>query len=232
MILSVHQPQYIPWLGYFHKIAKSDLFVFLDNVQYKEREFQNRNKVRTPQGWIWLTVPVISKGKGRQNIHEVAIDNEIQWQENHLRGLKTCYAHAEFFKEHVSFFQDLYSRKWDKLVDLNIVIIEYVLKYLAINTPVYFETKLNIASIHTERIIDICKTLDADTYFSGTGGRDYLEEGKFLEAKLKLVYQDFKHPEYRQQFMKDKEGFIPYMSILDLIFNEGPRSREILLGGG
>ncbi len=232
MVLSVHQPQYIPWLGYFHKIAKSDVFVFLDNVQYKEREFQNRNKIRTPEGWIWLTVPVISKGKGRQNIHEVAIDNEIQWQEKHLRSLKTYYAHAEFFKEHVGFFQDLYSRKWDKLVDLNIAIIGYVLKYLEINTTVYFETKLNIASIHTERIIDICKTLDADTYFSGIGGRDYLEEGRFLEEKLKLVYQDFKHPGYRQQFMKDKEGFIPYMSILDLIFNEGPRSRAILLGGG
>ncbi|TBR16883.1 hypothetical protein EPO66_03795 [bacterium] len=232
MILSVHQPQYIPWLGYFHKIAKSDLFVFLDNVQYKEREFQNRNKIRTPRGWMWLTVPVISKGLGRQNIREVAIDNEIDWQEKHLKSLKTCYAHAEFFKEHSIFFQGLYNRKWDKLIDLNIAIIEYILKYLQIDTPVYFETKLNIASIHTERIIDICKTLNAGTYLSGIGGKDYLEEGKFSEARLKLAYQDFKHPEYRQQFIKGKGDFIPYMSILDLIFNEGPGSREILVGGG
>lgn len=232
MIVSVHQPQYIPWLGYFDKIRRSDLFVFLDNVQYKEREFQNRNKIRTKDGWLWLTVPVVSKGLGRQLIADVAIDNSVDWAREHLLSLKSAYGRAEFFERYLPFFEDLYGRQWKKLPELSIRVIEYLLKELSIATPVRFESGLAISGTKTDRIVEICAKLKADTYLSGAGGREYLEEDKFRQAGVKLVYQDFRHPVYRQQFMKAETDFQPYMSALDLLFNEGPRSTEILNKGG
>ena len=231
MILSVHQPQYIPWLGYFHKIAKSDCFVFLDRVQYKPREFQNRNKIRTKEGWIWLSVPVLCKGRYRQSIYDVLIDNGFPWARKHLMSLKSWYARAEFFDAHFPFFQQVYTKNWEKLIDLNIAIINYLLNQLNISTPVYFESKLDIGQTKTSRIIEICQKLKAGTYLSGAGAKAYLEEEKFVQAGIKLIYQDFLHPVYRQQFCLVDKDFIPFMSTLDLLFNEGPKSREILLGG-
>ena len=228
MIISVHQPQYIPWLGYFHKILKSDCFVFLDNVQYKEREFQNRNKIRTKDGWIWLTVPVVSKGQGRQKIKDVRIDNSSQWRKEHLESLKACYGRSRFFNDHIDFFERLYSKEWEKLSELNVSIVEYILNKLDIMTPIYFESALDIKGTKTDRIVEICAKLKADTYLSGAGGKDYLEEDRFKENGIKLEYQSFNHPVYSQQFMKEKGDFLPFMSVLDLLFNEGTRSREIL----
>ena len=229
MRLSVHQPQYIPWLGYFDKIAKSDCFVFLDEVQYKHREFQNRNKIRTKNGWIWLSVPVESKGKGRQRIRDIKIDDTFPWQHKHKGSLETWYGRAPFFKEHFPVFQEIFEKKWEKLKDLNVYIIEYILKILNIKTPIYYESGLDIKSTKTDRIIEICRKLKADTYFSGIGGRQYLEEDRIKRAGLDLVYQEFRHPIYKQQFMKSKSDFIPYLSIIDLLFNEGQKAREIFI---
>jgi len=231
MILSVHQPQYIPWLGYFDKIDTSNYFVFLDSVQYKPREYQNRNKIRTKDGWMWLTVPVISRGLGRQKICDVKIDNDSDWQRRHWKSLKVWYGRAKFFKDHFSFFEDVYTRSWGKLIDLNIHIIKYLLKELKIETSLYYESEIDISSQGTDRIIEICKKLNADIYLSGIGGRDYLEEGKFVQAGIKLEYQNFIHPVYRQQYMKGTDSFLPYMSALDLLFNEGEKSIGILRGG-
>lgn len=228
MILAVHQPQYLPWLGYFHKIAQSDAFVFFDNVQYKAREFQNRNKIRTKDGWIWLSVPVITEGKGRQKISDVMIDNDIPWQRKHSGSLKTWYGHSKYLEQYFPFFKEVYSRTWEKLVDLNVYIIEYILKQLAIAKPIYFESSLDIRNTGTGRITEICQKLRADTYLSGIGGREYLEEDMFKEAGIKLIYQDFHHPVYKQQFMTDVNDFIPNLSIIDILFNEGPKAREIL----
>lgn len=230
MILSVHQPQYIPWLGYFNKIAKSGCFVFLDQVQYKPREFQNRNKIRTKDGWIWLSIPVVSKGLGRQKVSDVLIDNTFPWARKHLVSLKVCYGSANFFQEYFPFFQQVYAKKWERLADLNVHIINYILKELSISKPIYFASQLAIASKGTDLTIKICQKLKADIYFSGIGGKDYLEEEKFEKTNIKLIYQNFMHPVYQQQFMKDKSDFLPCMSILDLLFNEGPKSREILGG--
>jgi hypothetical protein len=225
MIISVHQPQYIPWLGYFEKISKSDNFVFLDNVQYKEREFQNRNKIRTKDGSSWLTVPVISKGEGRQNIRDVKVDNEVAWQRKHLASLRTSYAKATFFKDYYPFFEEVLGREWGYLKDLNIEIIKFILKDLSIDTPITFESDLNVKTMSTQRIIDICKKLKAGTYLSGSGGKGYIDQGLFAQEDVKLIYQDFLHPQYKQCY----EPFMPFMSIIDLLFNHGPGSRKILL---
>ncbi|MFH1777511.1 MAG: WbqC family protein [Candidatus Omnitrophota bacterium] len=221
MILSVHQPQYLPWLGYFDKILNSDGFVFLDTVQYKHREYQNRNKIRTKDGWIWLTVPVITKGCGRQKISEVCIDNCINWQKKHWQSLKSCYGHTPFFKQYCGFFENIYSVKWEKLITLNVHITKFIIQEFGIKTQVHFESELGIAAAKTERIIEICRKLKADTYLSGIGGKDYLEEEKLEQAGIELRYQDFVHPVYPQQHMKDPGDFLPYMSVVDLLFNEG-----------
>jgi hypothetical protein len=225
MIISVHQPQYLPWLGYFEKIARSDNFVFLDNVQYKEREFQNRNKIRTKDGSSWLTVPVISKGEGRQNISEVKIDNELAWQRKHLASLRTSYARAPFFKDYYPYLEEVLSRQWVYLKDLNIEIIRFVLKELSIDTPITLESDLSIFAMSTQRIIDICKKLKADTYLSGAGGKSYLDEMLFTRENIRLIYQEFLHPKYKQCY----EPFMSFMSSIDLLFNHGPESRKILL---
>lgn len=230
MILSAHQPQYIPWLGYFDKVDKSDIFVLLDNVQYKPREYQNRNKIRTKLGWMWLTMPVISKGLGRQKISQVKIDNNSPWQKKHWESLKRSYNRAPFFKEYYGFFENTYSTPWEKLIDLNAHIIKYLLKELKIETPLYYESEIGTLALATERIIELCKKLKANTYLSGIGGKDYLEEEKFSKAGIKLVYQNFSHPHYRQQYAGKDNPFIPYMSTLDLLFNEGISSIDILRG--
>ncbi len=222
MILSVHQPQYLPWLGFFHKIAKSDIFVFLDDVQYKKREFQNRNKIRTKDGWLWLTVPVITKGKYIQKILEVEIDNTSNWTYEHFRSIELNYSGAKFYKEHRSFFESLYNKKWEKLIDINLEIIKYLMNFWNINTPIYFSSSLNLESTKTQRIIDICKHFKADTYLSGAGGKGYLEEELFQKNNIKLLYQNFEHPVYQQCY----SGFEPYMSAIDLLFNCGQEARK------
>ncbi|MCX7661285.1 MAG: WbqC family protein [Candidatus Omnitrophica bacterium] len=229
MIVSVHQPQYLPWIGYFHKILKSDAFVFLDCVQYKTREFQNRNRIRTDKGWIWLTVPVITKGKRQQKISEVLIDNSSPWQRKHILSLETYYRKAEFFERYYPFFLETYQRSWKRLMELNVHIISYILKELSINTNIYFESEIGTNSTGTERIIQICKKLNAEVYLSGIGGKDYLNEERFKEEGINLVYQDFKHPIYTQQFMRNKDDFVFNLSIVDLLFNLGPeKSRKLL----
>ncbi len=230
MIVAVHQPQYIPWIGYFDKIDKSDCFVFLDQVQYKPREYQNRNKIRTKDGSIWLTVPVISKGMGRQKICDVRIDNDFSWQKRHWKNLKTWYGRAKSFNDHFEFFEVVYTKRWEKLIDLNVSIINYILEELEIKASIHYESELNIDAQKTDRIIEICKRLKADTYLSGMGGKNYLEDVKFIQAGIKLEYQDFIHPTYYQQYMGRKNIFLPYMSCIDLLFNEGGESMKILRG--
>lgn len=224
MILSVHQPQYIPWLGYFHKIAHSDLFVLLDDVQYKKREFQNRNKIRTKEGFIWLTVPVITKGRYYQKISEVEIDNTTDWGLEHLKSIRLNYSKSEYYNLYIDFFEKLYKINWEYLCELNVETVKFILKELGINTPIEFSSKLKLESTSTQRIIDICKHFGADTYLSGAGGRDYLDESAFEKNGIKVVYQDFKHPQYKQIY----DGFEPFMSSIDLLFNCGPESGAII----
>ena len=225
MILSAHQPQYLPWLGYFHKMYHSDIFVFLDNVQYKKREYQNRNCIRTRTGSLWLTVPVLKEADPYPNISALRIDNSQDWQKRHWMTIRTNYSRAPFFKEYSPFFEKLYSAEWDRLVDLNIHIIKHIAELLGINKPLILESQLNITTNKTSRIIDICKALKADVYLSGIGGREYLDEKQFESSGIKLIYQDFKHPQYKQCH----EPFIPCISIIDLLFNCGGESLKILI---
>jgi hypothetical protein len=223
----VHQPQYIPWLGYFHKIAQCDKFVILDNVQYKVREFQNRNRIRTEKGWMWLSVPVVTKDGCRVRIGDIEIDNTMPWQRKHLGSLKTSYASAPYFKEYYDFFESTFHQNWARLSDLNVHIIKFIMDKLSIITPIVFESELNVITAKTQRIIDICRELNADTYLSGVGAKEYLDDQMFAAERIKLFYQHFDHPQYTQCY----SPFMPYMSIIDLLFNHGPESKSLLFKG-
>jgi hypothetical protein len=226
MIVSIHQPQYLPWLGYFDKIERSDVFVFLDNVQFKKNEWQNRNKIKTEQKWQWLTVPVIHKFG--QKINEVKINNTVRWGKKHLTALMTHYSKAAFFKEHIGFFEKTYAQEWQYLADINIHIIQYLVEALGIS-----KTKLVISSEHesreepTERLVDLCKQAGGDVYLSGQDGEKYLNLDKFDKEGIQVIFQHYNHPQYPQLY----GNFEPYMSIIDLLFNCGPESLTILKKG-
>ena len=229
MILSIHQPQYLPWLGYFHKMYHSDAFVFLDNARYKKNEYQNRNRIKTKNGGMWLTVPVL-KGEHHPDITGVYADNAQQWRKKHWTTIHMNYVKAPFFKKYSDFFEDLYKREWEKLADLNIYIINFLKEILGMERKTYLSSELGVNTTGTQRLVDICKALKADTYLSGAGGRDYLEEDIFKKNSIKLTYQNFDHPVYGQLYMKDTKDFVPYLSVIDLIFNHGPDSLDILIG--
>jgi hypothetical protein len=220
VIVSIHQPQYLPWLGYFDKIDKVDVFCFLDNVQFKKNEWQNRNRVKTVQGWQWMTVPV--KHRFGQLIKEVEINNTVNWRRKHLQTLATNYRRAPFFKEYFGLFEEAYSREWELLSELNIYFIEILCALLKLGAKWVLASTLDLRDEPTDRLIDICKVTGANTYFSGRDGVQYMDLDRFDENEIKVVVQDFKHPDYPQL----AGVFQPYMSIVDLLFNCGLDSME------
>lgn len=224
MIVAIHQPQYLPWLGYFDKIDRADTFVLLDDVQYKKNEWQNRNKIRTANGWQWITVPV--RYRFGEEIDQVKINANGDWRKDHCQSLMFSYNRAPFFKEYEAFFKMIYERDWEYLVDINIHFIEYLVKSLGISTRLIKASGLEAQGQKTERLVEICKRLEADTYLSGEGGKEYLDLDCFKRNKIKVVFQKFKHPVYRQVY----SGFEPFMSIVDLLFNYGDNSLKILKG--
>ncbi len=226
MILSIHQPAYLPWLGYFHRIAMSDAHIVLDSVQLEKNSFTNRNKVRTAEGWCWLTVPVRTAGRFRDlAINKVEIANDRPWREKHWATLRLNYAKAAYFNEHASFFDEVYSRNWIKLADLTWAITEYLLDAFEIRTPIYFSSQIDAAGKKDGLLLNLCQKMDADVYLSGPLGRDYLREEVFRQQGITVRYDDYHHPTYNQAYPE----FEPYMSALDLLFNEGPRSREVMM---
>lgn len=228
MNVAIHQPNYLPWIGYFHKMINCDLFVFLDDALYNKGSVINRNKVRTPHGWQYLTVPVKSRNILRKKICEVEIYNGTDWGKKHFKTLYYCYRRAQYFSRYKPFFERLYDRKWNKLAQLNEEIIYYLAEQFGVETRFVKASDFNVEGFGVERIINICKDLGADVYYSGIGAKAYQDEGIFAEEGIKLVYQDFKHPVYKQLFGE----FIPKMSVVDLLFNCGPRSRDILSQAG
>lgn len=223
LIISIHQPNYIPWLGYFEKILSSDVFVFLDDVQYEKNYVINRNKIRTSEGSAWMTIPV--KAKHNSLVNNVKIDNSQSWALKHKKSIMINYSKSDFVKNYVDFFDALYEKKFDFLIDINIEIIRYVMKELDIKTKTIFSSELDIQGKGSDRILNICKSLDADLYISGQFGKNYLNMEDFKNNNIAIVFQNFIHPIYKQCY----SPFMPNMSIIDLLFNEGANSKNILI---
>jgi len=224
VIVAIHQPQYLPWIGYFSKLLKADVFCYLDNVQFKKNEWQNRNRIKTSQGWKWLTVPVAYRFP--QKINEVKINNAVDWRKKHFQTLISNYSKAPFFKEHVSFIEHAYAREWEFISALNIFMIEYIREKLGLgDKPTVLASHLNLSDDPTGRLIDICTFLGADTYLAGRDGARYMDLDKFKAGGIRVLTQDFQHPRYPQLFGE----FVSNLSVIDLLFNCGPRSMEKII---
>ncbi len=227
MIVAIHQPNYIPWLGYFYKIYLCDIFVYLDDVPYTKNSIINRNKLKTAQGAAWLTVDVLSKGRYGQLIKDVEINNNVPWSKNHWKTISQNYAKAPYFTEYRSFFEQIYLKRWERLADLNESLIGATCQLLGLRNAKFVKSSsLEVSGASTQLLVNICKVVGADTYLAGFGSKKYMDEAAFEKASLKFRYSDFKRPTYRQLW----GDFIPDLSIIDLLFNEGERSLEILKG--
>jgi len=222
-VACIHQPQYIPYLGFFHKLAQSDIYVIHDDIAAIKADFTNRNRIRTPQGWIWLTIPVVRK-EGVA-INQIKLNNTLSWRKKHWQLLTNMYGRSRFFKDYADFFEDTYNKEWEFLADFDIHLLRYISNQLDISTEFVPVDSLSVDGKGDDKLISICRSVGADTYLSGIGGKDYIEERKFEEANIKLMYQEFTHPVYEQRF----EPFEPNLSVVDLLFNNGTNSLDIIM---
>lgn len=227
MILTAHQPSYLPWLGLFHKIALADKFILFDQVQYVPKDWISRNDIKTPNGPLTLTVPVLTTGHREKTIAQIEIHNELPWARKHWKSILANYRQAPYFKQYADFFEATYARPWKLLADLDLYMLEWFLKTLGIKTPVERAGAHEFQGAKSALVIDMCVQLKAKVYIFGALGRDYADAEAFRHAGVVPVFQDYKHPVYRQLHGE----FRPYMSVIDLLFNEGPRSLDILLSG-
>lgn len=215
-VVSIHQPAYLPWLGYLDRIRRSDVFVFLDTVQFQKNSFQNRNKIRTAQGWSWLTVPLLTKGHTEGVLSEIKIDPAQPWQRKHLATLSQSYAAAEFRDRVMSWLAPFYAREWQGFSDLCWTMLEAHLKQLGIATRLVRARDLKDRGARkSDLVLDLCRQLGATTYISGPQGRDYIEEASFAAADIELQYDDYRHPVYRQMH----GDFESHMAAIDLMMN-------------
>ena len=229
MLLSINQPAYLPWLGYFERIHLSDIHVVLDHVQYEKNSMTNRNKVRTKQGWAWMTVPVKTKGSfGDLAINKLQVSNESSWTKKHFNTICGNYSKSKYFSQYIDFFEDVFNREWSHLNPLLKEITQYILRELNIQTKIIYSSELDFNENKNELLLKICEEFKATTYLSGPFGRDYLDTEIFTNAGVKLEYHDYEHPIYTQAY----NGFESYMSIIDLLFNHGNNSLEILSNNG
>lgn len=225
MIVTIHQPEHLVWLGLIKKISDSDVFVILDSVQFEKNYFQNRNKIRTKEGWMWLTVP-IKKSPLSTLIKDIEISYEEKWQKKYLKSLQIHYGKAPFFKKYYPQIEEIISKNHKLLVDLNIELLELVLKEFGVeNKKIIRSSELEIKQgIGGSNVcLEICKKLSAKTYLSGPSGKEYLVLDDFNTHNIEVCFHEFKHPEYVQVHGE----FLPFMSSLDALFNLGDEAKKI-----
>jgi len=211
-------------VGFFHKLSLADTFVMMDNTQY-DKKFTNRNKIKIPDGWSWLTVPINKEHKFLPN-KLVEINNKENWKEMHWKKITRSYTNSKFFKKNYkSFFEKVYNKEWKFLFELNSELLCQIIDWLGLKIQIIKESELNVNGNSTERLVNVCKELGAETYVSGVGGKEYMNEKLFQKNNIKIEYQKFQCPMYTQIFGGD---FIPNLSIIDLLFNNGPKSLPIL----
>lgn len=228
MIVAIHQPHYLPWLRYFHKIASCDVFVLLDDAQFTKNGWQNRNKIKGAQGPLLLTVPV--RDASFKPIDQVEIDNQTPWGEKHWKSLLSYYRKAPYFHSYSGIFEQMLARRWDRLSLLNCQFTAQLCQAIGIRTPMILSSALGIPGKNTERLAKICQYLGATHYLTGAyAASNHLDMQAFADAGIQVVKQAWTAPTYRQQF--PSLGFLPELAVADLLFNEGPNSLHLLLSG-
>lgn len=225
MKVTIHQPEYLPWLPFFARIKNSDIFVILDDAAYQKNGFINRNKIKTKDGWAWATVPVQGRSPNKK-INEVLIDNGKNWAEKQILLMKNNYSASPYFEKYFNFFSESLSKKWERISDLDVHLIKGMLEFLKIKSEIRFASEIKTEGEKTARLVNICKALGADAYLSGPGGKNYMDAELFKNEKIEVIFHEFKASEYSQQFKEN--GFLAGMSAVDLLFNEGENSPKFL----
>jgi WbqC-like protein family len=228
VIVTIMQPAYLPWLGFFDRIRRSELFIVLDHVapdRNSKTKTVNRNRIRIPTGWTWLTVPLQTKGLARDLVIEkLKIEPCSNWRHKHWRAIELNYSRARFFGDVASCLRPVFQHHWTYLSELNQALTTSLLACLGLSIRQIASSQLLSRGRKQSLILDLCHEVGATTYISGPFGRDYLNTAQFERAGIELLFHDYKHPVYGQVF----PGFEPYMSIIDLLFCQGPESLATL----
>lgn len=229
MKVAIHQPHFLPWLGYLHRMAQVDLFVLLDHVQFERRNYQNRTMIRMNGEARWLTVPVVQRSRD-ERIVEKEVDNRPDgaksWSANHFQTLRHAYREAPFLSTYGRALKALFETRWQRLVDLNQAALELLREAFGIRTPLARSSALAVEGARAELILNICRAVGADTLIAGNGGsRGYLDASQFARAGVRIEYHGWRHPEYPQC---GSGPFLPGLSAIDLLLNCGPESPKFL----
>jgi hypothetical protein len=225
MVIGILQPGYLPWLGFFEQMYRSDVFVIYDDVQYDKEGWRNRNRIKTANGAQWLTVPVLVKFEEHPLISGVTIDNQTNWRKKHFLSIRQNYAKAPFFKEYIGTFEEAYSQEWKYLIDIDMYFMRALAESLGMREKkIVLSSTLGVGGDRLGRLISICKLFNGDIFYEGAAGKDYIDDHVFAENGIKIEYQNYQHPTYKQLY----GDFVPYLSVIDLIFNHGKESLSIL----
>jgi len=227
--VAIHQPHYLPWLGYFAKWAAADLFVFLDTVQYEKNGWQNRNRIKTREGARWLTVPV--RARLGTPIREVLVDSSQPWRARHFTALESAYGGAPCWARHRDDLHALYGREWEQLAPVAAASAEWLARGLGIATPARLASEIALPdgaqADATARLVGLCRAVGADTYLAGRDGTLYMDIAKFADAGIAVEAQHYEPPVYAQQHGE----FVPALSAVDILLIHGDEALDIVCGG-
>ena len=224
LIVTIHQPNYFPYPGFFQKVLLSDIYVILDRAQF-EFDITNRNKIITPEGsWSRISVPV-KKGQKFFEVRNVEINNDQPWAEKNWDLICKSYNDSSFFDLYKTTLNSIFKKKWNLIFDLNFYTLKKAFEWLDIKTEFILDSELDVTGMSSEHLLNICKKLGATKYLSGPSGKNYLNEKIFEQSKIKVEYQKYDPIIYPQKYAK---SFVPNLSILDLLFNMGSDSKKFL----
>ncbi len=226
MKIVAHQPEYIPWLGYFAKLSVADVFFFSDHLQYAIKDFQNRNNILQGGGKQMLSIPVLTKGRVDQAIRDVEIEANTPWARKHMLTLRHAYHRHPHFSRYAPRLEEIYARRWDRLCELNVTLIKQIAEWLDIKVPMRLSSELSLVEHKTRLLIEMCEKCPADTFVSGLGAAAYVDPALFAEKHLNHLFFRFTHPTYPQKGATS--GFVSHLSALDLLFNCGPDAALLL----
>ena len=232
MIITIHQPEHLPWLGLFNKIAKADKFVILDSVQYEKNYFQNRNRILGTNGIQWISIPISNKGHMDGSIATTMIASDpknAKWKEKYLQTIRMSYGKYPFFNEVFPVLEEAMNVDSKYFCEINISIIKAFCERLHIYPEYVRSSELNVEGLKSDLILDICKAVGTNIYIAGPSGRDYLNMKSFDDAGIKVVFNDYHHPQYPQ---RRSEEFVSHLSALDLFMNVGfEEAKRIIMEG-
>jgi len=214
-------------MGYFEMIAASDVFIFLDDVQFSKKSWQQRNRIKGANGPFWLTIPVVHKSGPFKILKDVEINNATDWQQKHIKSIEIAYSKTPYFAQQINAVKEIYSKKWKNLVDFNIATINMLMEQIGISTTTIRSSSMNITSKGNHKIVDLCEYVGADELYDAAGAFDFIDNGLFKQAGIRVAFQNYLHPEYPQLH----SDFIPYLSTIDLVFSQGANALNLIRSG-